>query len=271
MKALIISATSDIGFALCKDWVDKGHEVHGTFRTETEYAQNLRDGGVTLFHCDLAKSSSVKICAKQLQEHCVHWDVIVFAPGTQLPIGLFTECNIEEWVESVHVNFLHQFSLLHKLLPVRNVSTPKGASVLFFAGGGVNNAVPHYSAYTISKIACIKMCELLDAEMEDLRISIVGPGWVKTKIHAETLQSSEALAGSNYFRVRDRLNGNNFIPMEKVVEYCNWALMQEKKTISGRNLSIEYDAWGHEKLTTALQQDTNMYKLRRFANSWKVD
>ncbi len=268
MKVLIISATSDIGYALCRDWRDRGYEVYGTFRSESEQANTLRVQGIELFHCDFADIENIERVAEELKKPCRDWDVVVFAPGTQLPIGLFEDCNMQAWLESVHINFLNQFALLHKLLPMRNLTAPKGVSVLFFAGGGVNNAVPYYSAYTISKIACIKMCELLDAELEDLRISIVGPGWVKTKIHEETLQADEKSAGHNYFRVRERIKDDNFIPMERVIDFCNWILLQEKCAVSGRNFSIENDMWGSEKLIEALMQDDNMYKLRRFGNSW---
>ena len=64
----------------------------------------------------------------------------------------------------------------------------KKRKILFFAGGGTNNAVKYYSSYTLSKILLIKFAELLDYE-EKIDISILGPGWINTKIHEATLKS----------------------------------------------------------------------------------
>ena len=64
------------------------------------------------------------------------------------------------------------------------------SNVVFFAGGGTNSPLPDLSAYAASKIFLMKMCELLDDENEDLNVFIVGPGWVKTKIHEEVLNET---------------------------------------------------------------------------------
>ena len=55
------------------------------------------------------------------------------------------------------------------------------------------------------------MCELLDDENKDLNVFIVGPGWVKTKIHNQVLDNPQG-AGGSYQKVQDFLNnetGNN--------------------------------------------------------------
>ena len=41
------------------------------------------------------------------------------------------------------------------------------------------------------------MCELLDAEIHDTAFTILGPGWVNTKIHQSTLANKHK-AGENY-------------------------------------------------------------------------
>ena len=50
-------------------------------------------------------------------------------------------------------------------------------------GGPFDN----YSAYCVGKLLLIKMTELLDSECPDLQVSIIGTGWVNTKIHRQTL------------------------------------------------------------------------------------
>jgi len=168
------------------------------------------------------------------------------------------------------LNFLNQLRLLHRLLPFRNQNTTE-KSVLFFAGGGTNNPVNHYSAYTISKIALIKSCELLDSEISDVKFSIIGPGWVKTKIHNSTLLSGEEMAGKNYLKTKQKLDSDECVPINQVIDSFEWVLSQPKKIVGGRNFSTVFDRWGSAELIKQLLSDENMYKLRRHKNDVLVN
>ena len=141
-------------------------------------------------------------------------------------------------------------------------------TVIFFAGGGTNNATERYSAYTISKIASIKMCELLDFEFEDTKFSILGPGWVKTKIHNATLED-KVNAGKNYFKTRELISENGMNSMERVIDCCDWVINQPKNIVGGRNFSVVNDNWGSEDLTELLGKNQDLYKLRRLGNDLK--
>lgn len=242
LKAIIICASSEIGAALSNAWKQKGWEVFGTTRA----------------NCDLLSVESISSACSQLK---MPWDVLVFAAGALEPIGPFEKVAYDEWEKSIQINFLSQMRILHTLLPHRN----KNPTVLFFAGGGTNNAVQNYSGYTISKIALTKMCEFLDAEMPDVKFAIVGPGWVKTKIHEATLRAGP-MAGDNFEKTRDR---KEWIPMERVVECCTWLATTSSKGVRGRNFSVAHDAYGTPELETALENDPDMYKLRRHKNSWR--
>lgn len=198
----------------------------------------------------------------------VPWDALVLCPGAQEPVGSFVECDFDEWARSTRVNFLDQMRLTHALLPSRNRSVPLGPLVLYFAGGGTNNATVNYSAYTISKIALIKMCELLDAEVADTRFTILGPGWVKTKIHQATLRAGTQKAGDNYHRTVEKLTGNECNSMERVVACCDWVLSTPREVIGGRNFSVVFDPWGDPRMDAALRSARNLYKLRRFGNDF---
>ena len=137
--------------------------------------------------------------------------------------------------------------------------------MILFAGGGTNSATKYYSAYTISKIALIKMCELLSAEILDIRFSIVGPGWVKTKIHDATLTAGER-AGKNYEKTKFKLQSDELTTMKDVLDCCDWLISSPRELISGRNFSTVFDKWGTEELFEALIRDSDMYKLRRHGN-----
>lgn len=266
MKVIVISASSDIGAALCKRWVPKGWTVIGTYRNDSAEVERLRNIGVHLVRCDLMDRISVVGAIGQLIECAPDWDVLVMAPGAQEPVGPFIKCDFDEWAASNDVNFVNQMRVVHALLPVRNPGNVLGPCVLFFAGGGANNAVVNYSAYTVSKIALIKMCELLDAEIPDTRFAIIGPGWVKTKIHQATLEAGETYAGANYQRTLCKLASEECTPMNDVLDSCDWVISMPRVVVSGRNFSTVYDRWGTEELAELLRKDPNLYKLRRYGN-----
>ena len=266
-RAVIVSISSDIGCALAQRWQQRGIEVGGTYRKTSPSVADLKGRGVKTFHCDLSQDRSIQNACVALRRDFDQWDYLILCPGTLDPVGAFAEGNFETWQKSVEINFLKQLQFVHELLPSRNRAGTHPPVVLFFAGGGTNSATENYSAYTVSKIALIKMCELLDAEIPDTNFIILGPGWVKTKIHQETLQAGPK-AGANYEKTIEKLSGQECTPMEKVLDCCDWLLQADRKTVSGRNFSVAFDKWGAEALSKKLVEDKNMYKLRRNGNDW---
>ena len=264
-SAIIISASSDIGTAMCKSWIATGWEVYGTYRTKSQATEELVSLGVKLVRCDLSEPTSMADACLHLRRLCSQWDVLAMCPGSQDPVGPFIESTFDDWEDSVRVNFSSQMRMVHELLNSRRVDSSLGPCVLFFAGGGTNNAPVNYSAYIVSKIALIKMCELLDAEIPDTRFVIVGPGWVKTKIHSSTLRAG-VRAGNNYQRTIDKLASNELTPMEEVLRCCDWVVNAPRELVSGRNFGVVHDMWGAQELAGKLVEEPNMYKLRRFGN-----
>ena len=267
-SAVVIAASSDIGSAICRRWLAGGWHIFGTYRQHSSTVDELLTGGAELVQCDLTDRASIIAAGSALRTLCPQWDALVMCPAIQDPVGAFHECDFDEWEESLLVNFTSQMRLIHELLPARNVNSTPEPIVLLFAGGGTNDAPTNYSAYIISKIALTQMCELLDAEIPDTRFAIVGPGWVKTKIHESTLRAG-ARAGANYQRTIEKLAGNECTSMEQVLNCCDWLVEAPRKLISGRNFSVVFDKWGTSALEQQLVADYNMYKLRRHGNDWR--
>ncbi|MCX7177185.1 MAG: SDR family oxidoreductase [Proteobacteria bacterium] len=266
--AIIVSISSDIGTALAQRWLARGWAVFGTYRTRSAATDQLAVAGAKLVVCDTSNQESLDASCVELNHLCTAWDILVIAPGTTEPIGLFAETDFDEWARSIEVNFTSQMRLTHRLLSSRRTQAAIDPCVIFFAGGGTNNATTNYSAYTVSKIGLIKMCELLDAEIPDVRFTILGPGWVDTKIHKETLGAG-ARAGANLVRTRQKIEDGDFTRMEDVLDCCDWLVASPREEIGGRNFSVAHDAWGSRGLSEALLSDPDMYKLRRSGNNLK--
>lgn len=264
-KSIIISITSDIGEAIAHAWKSSGDSVVGTYKSQNENYKNLQDGNFDLVYLDVLDKKNISEVSEYIAKNHSNWDKLVLCPATIEPIGRFENIDFDKWEDSIQLNFTSQMRILHALLPYRNkVDTP---SVVFFAGGGTNNAPLNYSAYTISKIATIKMTELLDAEIENVKFVIYGPGWVKTKIHESTLKYP-AESEANYQKTLEKLKSDECTTYETIIDAINWGIGCERKAIGGRNISIVSDKWGSRELLDALNKDENMYKLRRDKNDW---
>ncbi len=264
-NCIIISASSDIGTSLCENWEKKGWNIYGTYRKKNENIRKLQKKNCKFFYCDLLDSTSIDLAVQDILDNIKTWDVLIFCPGTMEPIGSFEKVNFQTWKSGIEVNFLSQLRILHALLHARN-NENNIPTILFFAGGGTNNAVTNYSSYTISKIALIKMCELLDTEITDSRFVIIGPGWVKTKIHEETIKAGKNNAKHSYTNTLQKLKNNDSVDMQRVVDCCNWVITTKSQGVNGRNFSVEYDNWGSRLLEEELERDLDMYKLRRYKN-----
>jgi NAD(P)-dependent dehydrogenase (short-subunit alcohol dehydrogenase family) len=262
---VIISISSDIGTSIGLDWLKQGEHVVGTYRTWSKNCDDLLALGATLVHCDLIVDESQRQAVEAIAK-LGRWDVLVIAPGTQEPVGLFEETPFDKWEESIAVNFTKPISILHRLLTIRNSGLSETSRILFFAGGGTNSATERYSAYTVSKIALIKICELLDFEFDDCAFSILGPGWVESKIHEATITAA-SLAGDNYLKTLEMRRLNLMNPVSIVVDACNWILTQPKEVVGGRNFSAVNDKFHDPELVDNLISNPSMYKLRRSGNS----
>ena len=94
---------------------------------------------------------------------------------------------------------------------------------------------------------------------------MLGPGWVKTKIHNETL-NSKSKAGKNYQKTKMMLKSNKCNDIQNVVNCVNVIIKKSKKSVGGRNISVVFDKWRSKKLFKILLNDQNTYKLRRYNN-----
>lgn len=262
-SAIIIGISSDIGVALSRRWLNQGYKIFGTYRTKSDAVREIKSKGVSLIDCNISDSASIRGACQKIKKLCPVWDVLVMCPASLKPIGLFNKSVFKDWDNSVRLNFTNQMAIVHNLLSLRRKNFKPGPCVLFFSGGGINDAPPNYSAYTVSKIAVIKMCELLDAEVPDTRFVSIGPGWVKTKIHQETLEA-KSRAGLNYRRTLEKLKTGDFVPMERVLDCCDWVINAPRKIIGGRNISVLHDKWGSNEFEKKLALNQHLSKLRKY-------
>jgi NAD(P)-dependent dehydrogenase (short-subunit alcohol dehydrogenase family) len=257
-NVFLLGASADIGAALAERFRRDGCDVVGTSRRGGE-----GDGGLRLLACDVGDPASVQRAATEYGRLGLPWDLWISCVGTMEPIGPFFETEFASWERSVQINSLGQLRALHATYPYRR----RGGScdAVFLAGGGTNGPFTNYSAYCSAKILLIKMCELIDDEAPDLNTFIVGPGWVRTRIHQETLKNSGA-AGGNFRRTEEFLKSDSpGTSMDDIYACIRWCADQGRDVAGGRNFSVVHDPWreGGAPLAGRLRGDRDAFRLRR--------
>lgn len=258
--AFVLGASADIGLALSERLMNDGWSVIGAARDTSRLEQFSNEPAFSALSCDLAHAVEVGAMIENFGALQVSWDLFISAAGSMEPIGRFFDLNFDDWERSVTVNTTAQLRVLHGLWPYRNQTK---ADVMLMAGGGTNNPFPNYTAYCVSKIALIKMCELLDDEEEGLNVFIIGPGFVQTRIHEETLRAG-ARAGDGYGKTLDFLTSDG-TSMDDIYGHLQWCMAQGKAVAGGRNFSTVHDPWrdGGDRLREQLENDDNAFRLRR--------
>ena len=265
----ILGLSSDIGRELGKRYLADGFQVYGTYRRRA--ALDEFSGRAGLFRCDVTAAASVRSLAEACRAADLRWNIFIGAVGTEEPIGPFFDSDFDVWEQSVKTNSLGLLRVLHALHPLR--APGRESACVLFAGAGTNNAAVNYSAYCVSKILLIKMCELLAAENAELNPVIIGPGMVRTKIHEQTLRAAER-SGVNYQKVVTFLASDDpGVSHDDIYACVNWCIGAGREVAGGRNFSLVHDAWrrGGDALKRVLPGDENMYKLRRYGNARLIE
>lgn len=259
----ILGLSSDIGREMALRFADKGWRVVGTYRRQQSIGSLAEAEEVTTIPCDADDPDGVTAAVAEYESLGTPWDLFLSSIGTMEPIGPFFDLDFDVWEKSVTVNSTAQLRALHGLYPLRK----KGgvAHAMFFAGMGSNDVTANYSAYIAAKIMLVKMCEQLDEEADDLNVSIIGPGFLPTKMIQETIRAGD-MAGANYQKTLDFLetSGTSF---DDVFAHINWCMEQGREVAGGRNFSTVHDPWRKDDGTLAerLRGDPDMFRLRRYA------
>lgn len=262
--AIVLGITADIGRELALRLIADGWFVIGLGRELDRVAGVFDDGNCQLLRCDLTVPAEVDAAAAAIISERRPWSLFVSSAGTMEPIGPFFTTRFDEFEQSFSINLFGQLRLLHGVWNGRDLSRP--ADVMLMAGGGTNNPVPNFTAYTIAKIALIKICEQIHAETDDINAFIIGPGYTRTRIHEQTLQAGER-AGQGYARTRDfiedeSLPGTSF---EDIYQHMQWCRRHGRPVAGGRNFSTVHDPWrgDSDAFADSLADDPDLYRLRR--------
>lgn len=191
--ALITGATSGIGFATAKLFIEEGARVAITGQDEARVAQaGLALGPQALAVCaDVASAARMRALATQLQAEWGGLDIVFANAGIAKPMP-FAQVDEAHIQSQLAVNFSGVVHTVQSMLPL--LRNP--ASVVLNATTMIERGVAGMSIYTATKAAVRSLARTLSAELvaRGVRVNAISPGLIQTPIYGKLGLSPDAVA-----------------------------------------------------------------------------
>lgn len=248
----ITGMSGGIGRFLAERLEREGHTVSGThFRGKAANANSV--------FADFSRRTAIDELVGKLKTQKRGWDIVIHSIGVLTPIGPFLTQEFDGFLRAMELNFLNQAYFMQKMHPLLNQS----AKVFFFSGG-YGGAAKNYSAYLTAKAALEMFVEQLDREDPSVTYTSIGPGWVKTEIHKQTLLAGKN-AGESFLRAKEFVETGCGTDPEEIFRLVSWLMKQDKALIGGRNFSVVWDRYDDNTFQEKLIREPSLLKWRRNA------
>ena len=184
--AIVTGASSGIGRATARLFVDKGTNVMAVGRNEkelTELKSSLltKKGEIKLQLADVTELSQLDRVVSEAIDHFGKIDVLVNSAGV-IKNGTIENTSLDDWDRLMNINLRSVFMLMQKSVP--HLAKTKGNVVNVSSVAGPR-AFPNLLAYCVSKAATDQLtrCSALELASQSIRVNAVNPGVVVTNLH----------------------------------------------------------------------------------------
>lgn len=193
--AIITGASSGIGGAIVTRFVQEGAKVVAAGRSgkEKELEKAYPDSVVAVT-CDVLKEDDIEAMVETCKTRFGRLDIIVNNAGITGALGRIHEYKTEDWDQVQDTNVKGSFLTMRAGLPL--MLEQGGGSIINMGSVESYIAAPGSSAYSISKGALLMLTKQAASDYfkDNIRVNIVCPGLIDTKILDGALVSREELA-----------------------------------------------------------------------------
>ena len=212
---------------------------------------------------DFNKFQDLKVKIKRNKNFFKKTNLIITTIGIQGEIKNFFDLNIEKFNNTFKINFFSQVLLFRNIY--QYIRDNKNTLIILFSGGGVTGSRPNFSPYVLSKIALVKLVEILSFEFRNnnLRINAISPGIIDSKMTRIILRQSKKGVNLNEIKKIKKEIVNSKKSLEKVYNLINLLIQKKGKKISGKIISSRWDQfnhWNKKEIKKLINQDV-YYKI----------
>lgn len=268
MKNIIIAGGSGgIGGVITKHFLNRNYSVTVIGRNKKRF-ENLKieSSNVQFYSLDISCLKDVQSFYNWFSSSNGSLYALINVAGIQSPIGEFANNNNQEWENNLKINIFGTANMIRGAIPLLKVGVHN--KLINFSGGGATSSRPNFSAYAVSKIAIIKLTEILANELDKYSIDIiaVAPGAINTDMLKEIIDAGSDCAGEEYTKAIKRYKEGGDSP-DKIVELCDFLLSERSNGITGKLISAIWDNYTSEKFISRLKSDKDFCTLRRIDSS----
>lgn len=187
---LVTGASSGIGFATARAFLDQGCRVVAHYRSGQGAAESLgRDfpGRASALAADLSTEEGCVSVVSEAAERMGGLDVVIHSAGIWTP-GPIREMSRATLEAMFRTNTFSSYYLARET--ARRIHR---GSLIFVGSTAGQRGEPNHSHYAGSKGAVQSLVASLAQELApDIRVNLVSPGWVRTPMSQATLDAREA-------------------------------------------------------------------------------
>lgn len=182
----ITGASSGIGFATAKKYLDKGCKVYNLSRTPSSA------NGIINLTCDVTSQYSIEEAFEQIAASEGKIDVLILNAGYGISGAVeTTPTDKAKW--QFAVNFFGTFECFKAAMPLLCKSTQKQPKIIIVSSLAGVIPIPFQAFYSASKAALCSLARCLASELKSQKIGVTAvlPGDVKTAFTAKRIKNKE--------------------------------------------------------------------------------
>jgi len=218
-------------------------------------------GDVASVSADVGEEGQVDGLLAAFTERFGRCDGVIHAAGVYGPIGPIVDVEPGAWWDALRVNLFGTFLVARAA--AKRMRHHGGGRMVLFAGGGASTPFPNYTAYASSKVAVVRFAETIAEELAPaIEVNAIGPGFVATRLHEQTLTAGEAAAGAFLQKTKAALESGG-VPATVGAEAAAFLVSDAAKGITGKFVAAPYDdyeAWPQRLEALA---GSELFTLRR--------
>lgn len=176
---LITGASSGIGEATAKYFLQKGWNVAATMRSPTHTADWTTAENIICLRLDVTLPDTIEIAVRETVERFGRVDVLVNNAGYAL-MGALEGVTLEQLERQFHTNVFGLVSTIQTVLPI--MRQQRSGTIVNVASIGGRLAFPLASSYHATKWAVEGLSESIRYELRrfKIQVKIIEPGGIRT-------------------------------------------------------------------------------------------
>ena len=270
LNIVILGSTGAIGTGLAKKFYEDGENItlfyknhkkaiflKNKFKSRTN--QKIQFRALNVLDAKNIKKQILK--NKKIFKSC---DILINTVGEHGEVKNFFKLDLNKLYKTFNINFFSYIYFFRYLYPI--IKTKKNFLIIIFSGGGTTSLRENFSSYTLSKIALVKLSEILAKEFHnnDIRINSISPGVINSKMTREILKNKKNLVAK-----KEMLKIKKFIKysdksINKIYLLIKFLNSKRGRKISGKMISSMWDKptkWNSSKINKIATN--NFLTLRR--------